>query len=221
MIEKNFIVDKLKSEGINENLGNSLAFESEEHLNSWVSEYKASLPEIKGLNDYTVEDLKKLADTGENKALQGLLDKVRTEAAKKAKATENPTPTPTLDNPTPADRPQWAVEQEKIITDLQKKLEGYQSEIEKNKQEKTAIDLIKKHKITDNEDINLVLLKLGGDFSEANIKKQSEAHVAYLTAKGIKHSPKASEGESMGALEKATKAFVEKKKKEKERSSVK
>lgn len=85
MLEEQKIIDKLKAEGINESISKGLNFETEEALNGWVDNFKTTITKPKSLGDYTKDELKSLADKGEVKNLQSLLDEVRTKAKAKGK----------------------------------------------------------------------------------------------------------------------------------------
>lgn len=77
MIENEIVVNKLKEEGIDENLAVGISFESEEALNTWVGTAKTFTAKPKDIKDYTADELKSLADSGSAKNLQSLLDKIR------------------------------------------------------------------------------------------------------------------------------------------------
>lgn len=83
MIENEVIVSKLQAEGIDEKLAIGISFETEEALGAWVGAAKTFTTKPKDISEYTVDELKKLADGGTVKHLQALLDKTRTEAAGK------------------------------------------------------------------------------------------------------------------------------------------
>ncbi len=207
-IENDVIVSKLKLEGISEKLGNGLTFETDDELNVWVESYKSGQPaKIRGLGEYTEDELKKLADSGDNKILQSLLDKVRTASKPKPDAPEKKVEQ--------AEKPEWATE---IMDELAKQktaLAEQKTKDEAKENKDNAIKLIKAQKITEPEDIDMVLLKLGSDLSEANIKTKSEEYTAFLTKKGIKHLPGASDAKPEEAIVKAAKEFSDMKLKQK------
>lgn len=89
-IESEVIVSKLKDEGIDEKLASGISFETEEALNEWVSTAKTFVEKPKAINEYTADELKMMADKGELKNVQSLLDKIRTEAAKKTDPKADP-----------------------------------------------------------------------------------------------------------------------------------
>lgn len=90
MLDQKVIQDKLANEGIPEELSKGINFEAEEDLNGWVNSFKTTVKTTKAIGDYTKDELKTLADTGENVNLQSLLDEVRTSAIKKAKEKVTP-----------------------------------------------------------------------------------------------------------------------------------
>jgi len=87
MLELKVIQDKLVAEGISESLSKGINFETEEDLNGWVASYKTAIPTQKAIGDYTEDELKAMADKGEAKNLQSLIDKVRTAAKAKKEGT--------------------------------------------------------------------------------------------------------------------------------------
>jgi hypothetical protein len=205
MIENDVIVNKLKDEGISEKLGNGLTFETDDELNVWVESYKSGQPtKIKGLDEYTKDELKELGDKGENKFLQSLFDEIRTKAKPPPEKKDE-------DKKTDDVKPQWAIDLQDSFTKQQKTLDDNKLKDEAKENKAKAIKLIKAQKITEDEDINMVLLTLGSDLSEANIKTKSEEYTAFLTKKGIKHIPGASDAKPDEAIVAAAKDFTAKK----------
>jgi len=204
-IEKDVITTKFKDEGISETLSKGLSFETDAELSEWVSDYKSVLPTPnKKIEDYTKEEIEEIAKDPQfkgAKGLQGYFDSIR----------QKKTPEKKVEKKTEEVQPQWAI-------DLQEKLAKQQTTLDENKAKDEAKEnlakatkLIKAQKITEQEDIDMVLLKLGGDFSEANIKTKSEEYTAFLTKKGIKHIPGASDVKLDDAIVSAAKDFTAKK----------
>lgn len=212
MLEKTVVIDKLKEEGVDEKLGDGVQFETEGELTSWITNLKSAIPDpTKALNEYTEEELKTEADSGNNKVLQGLLDKVRTDATKKAKTEEPPKPG--------EEKPAWAKKQDEDFNLLKTKIETQETEKTNAEQKTKAIQAIKGHKLKDDADINIVLATLGNDFSDANIKLQSEKHIAYLTDKGLEFKPEHSSGEVVSQKKSLIKKYVDKEKAKTEKFS--
>lgn len=129
-LEKTEIVDKLKAEGINENLGEGLTFETSDQLDTWVGNYKSALPQpVKKLEDYTKDELEELSKDPQfkgAKGLQGYIDSVRQKASKEKKPESKP-------EDKPADEePEWAknlrerfekIEADKVSQDFDKTVE--------------------------------------------------------------------------------------------------
>lgn len=203
-LENDIIVGELKKQGIDEKLGKGLTFETDGDLTEWVEAYKSVLPtKIKGLDEYTKDELRELGDKGENKFLQSLFDEIRT----KAKPTPEKKPEEKKND---EEKPQWAKDLEEKITKQQTTLDENKVKDEAKENKAKAILLIKAQKITEPEDIEMVLLKLGSDLSEANIKTKSEEYTAFLTKKGIKHVPGASDVKPDEAIVSAAKDFTAK-----------
>ena len=91
-LEKEKVISKLKSEGIDEKFGEGVNFETEEELDKWVGNAKTLLVKPKALEDYTVDELaeKLKVAAPKEKGLQALADRIRTEASKKKE--EKPKP---------------------------------------------------------------------------------------------------------------------------------
>jgi len=209
-IENDVIVNELKTQGIDEKLGKGLSFETDADLSEWVESYKSVLPTPnKKIEDYTKEEIEELAKDPQfkgAKGLQGYFDSIRQKPIPPVK--------PDLKKVEPKDeKPLWAIELEEKITKQQTILDENKAKDEAAKNKIAAINSIKSFKIEKDYDINTVLANVGSDFSDANIKKHSEAHIAHLTALGIKHIPGVSNSANDGQLKDATKKFAEKRRK--------
>lgn len=182
MLESTVIVGKLKEEGINEALGNGLQFEDETGLNAWVDAYKSGLPQpVKGLNDYTREELEEIARDPQfkgAKGLQGLLDKFR-----QAK------------NEPPKNEPSKGGNDEVIskLEALEKKLIERDEADKLNAEKSKALAEIKKT-FDKQGDIDIIMLKVGNDFTK--VGEAIKEHQAYLTSMMPNYVPKKSAGKT-------------------------
>ena len=171
MITKEQIISKLKAEGIDEKFADGMLFETEEALSAWVGNAKTLLVKPKDLKDYTIDELKALADKGEVRNLQSLLDKVRTDAAK-GQPTPTPAPTPT---PTPTTSPELAAMQAKLDELLKdKKVSERNSKISKFSEGMT--DLQKK----------ILSSYIPEDADDATMESIIKEYKNELTAAGVK-----------------------------------
>jgi len=171
MLEEQKIIDKLKAEGINESISKGLNFETEEALNGWVDNFKTTITKPKSLGDYTKDELKSLADKGEVKNLQSLLDEVRTKAKAKGK--------PTNEGSTPEDKGEGdndAISQiTKAINDLKEKMESSLNEQKTKSLEEKKNAYIDEHtKGFSALDVSVIKQIMGNDAT----KEQLDAKIA-------------------------------------------
>lgn len=176
-LEKDVIVNKLKDEGIDENLCNGLHFETEDELTSWVDTYKSGLPvQNKALNEYTKEELEEIAKDPQfkgAKGLQGLLDSIRQRKS-------DPKPSdPKPSDPKPTDEPpEWA---KQLIEDTKKLKEQNAAKEFDSLVQKTA-------KAEGLSEVHINRLKKGlkADATEADIKSEITSYKREMADLGIK-----------------------------------
>ena len=167
-LEKEKVISKLKSEGIDEKFGEGVNFETEEELDKWVGNAKTLLVKPKALEDYTVDELaeKLKVAAPKEKGLQALADRIRTEASKKKEETKKETETKSQES-----------DEIKALND---KLDSVLSQLAAEKKEreeikkKTTFDSLfgKYAKGLEDEDKTYVKATLTTDSSEDDIKKQ-------------------------------------------------
>lgn len=201
MIENEVIVSKLQAEGIDEKLAIGISFETEEALGAWVGAAKTFTTKPKDISEYTVDELKKLADGGTVKHLQALLDKTRTEAIKK----------PTEEKPAEIS-PELKAMQEtlaKILTD---------NEASKADSQKAKFDAYVETKTKGFDPLEVTMLKasMSSTASNAEIDTAVENYRALMVKRGLRsYSSFSSSTKTAGDLDaetsKAIKDFVDKK----------
>lgn len=201
-IETTVITDKLKEEGINEALGNGLAFETEDDLSNWVDNYKSGLPTVKELKDYTKEELEELAKDPQfkgAKGLQGFIDSIRQKSTKK-----DP---PKADPPKNDDPPEWA---KQLIEDNK----ALKAEADKKKFDSLVSDLAKAEKLNDVH-LNRVKKGLSPTATEADIKAEIASYKKEMAELGIKDfgTPGGGGKNNSSESEKLAKAWADKQKK--------
>lgn len=201
-LEKTEITDKLKDEGINEDLGNGLTFETEEDLTSWVDTYKSGLPaQEKKLQDYTKEELEEIAKDPQfkgAKGLQGLLDSVRQKKVEK----DPPKPKPGNDEP-----PEWA----KQLIEDNKALKAKNEAKDFN----TLVSKLGKAESLNDTHIARVLKGLKNDATEADIKAEITSYKKEMADLGIKDfgTPGGGGKRNSSNVSKLAKEWAEKQKK--------
>ena len=171
-IENSVIVDKLKEEGINENLGNGLTFETEDDLSSWVGNYKSGLPEpVKKLEEYTKEELDELAKDPTfkgAKGLQGYSDSIRN----KKKPETKPDPKPN------ENEPEWA----KNIREQNEKILNRNQTDQFNK----LVEKLGKDEDLNETHITRIKKGLKTDVTEADITAEIKSYKKEMSDLGIK-----------------------------------
>ena len=180
-LEKEKVISKLKSEGIDEKFGEGVNFETEEELDKWVGNAKTLLVKPKALEDYTVDELaeKLKVAAPKEKGLQALADRIRTEASKKKEETKKETETKTQESDE--------------IKDLKTKIEQLLSDHKAEKKEreeskkKTTFDSLfdKYAKGLEDEDKTYVKATLTADSSEDDIKGAVEKFKALMAKRGF------------------------------------
>ena len=200
-LENSVITDELKNQGISETLATGLSFETTEDLSSWVETYKTALPKVKGIQDYTKEEIEAIAKDPQfkgAKGLQGYLDSLR----------QKPNPKP--DPKTPTDeKPDFAA----LIEEAQKPLLERLERLTLQKQVETFESLVKKSAtaagITDDELIQDIQESLKPNASEEEIKAKIDKKKAWMAKVGIKNlgTPGGGGFDNKGDLESAMKAW--------------
>ena len=195
-LEQTEIVNELKTQGINESLGNGLSFETTEDLSSWVNAYKTSLPpKGKEIQDYTKEEIEAIAKDPQfkgAKGLQGYFDSLR------QKAPVVPKP----DDKNPQDFAALIAEMQKPLLEKlealtnQKKAESFDSQVR---------DISKQLGISDEELISDIKEGLKEDSTAEEIKAKIEKKKAWLSKLGIKQfgTPGGGGGDNTGDLKNA------------------
>ena len=204
MIENEVIVSKLQAEGIDEKLAIGISFETEEALGAWVGAAKTFTTKPKDISEYTVDELKKLADGGTVKHLQALLDKTRTEATKVTTTTETKKEAEIS--------PELKAMQEtlaKILTD---------NETSKADSQKAKFDAYVETKTKGFDPLEVTMLKasMSSTATNADIDTAVENYRALMVKRGLRsYSSFSSSTKTAGDLDaetsKAIKDFVDKK----------
>lgn len=204
MVESQIIVDKLKTEGIDENLAKGIAFETEEALNEWVGVAKTFATKPKGIEEYTKEEIEAILKEPQPKAkgLQGYFDSM------KAKSKAAPAPVPT--------GMETLVE---TITSLKTELESIKSGFDESKK-MTAKQLfeaeIGKHTNGLSEyEVKMVKATLSETASTLEIKNAFDTYRSEMSKKGLSgYTPKDANGQTKqldGSYKDAIKKMVEQK----------
>jgi len=201
-IESEVIIGKLQSEGIDEKLASGISFETEEALNAWVGTAKTFVEKPKAISDYTVEELKTMADKGELKNVQSLLDKIRTEVAKKV----DPSKTDQKKDENP--------ELEALKTKLAQIEAGLESSKTQSALEKRNEYIAEKSKGLESFEVELLKSATPADATNADIDKRIADYRALMVKRGLKgYSTEQSSGKTGLSSDWAdsTKKFVESK----------
>ena len=205
MIESQIIVDKLKTEGIDENLAKGITFETEEELNEWVGVAKTFATKPKGIEEYTKEEIEAILKEPQPKAkgLQGYFDSMKA----KSKAAPAPAPVPT--------GMEALVE---TITSLKTELESIKSGFDESKK-MTVKQLfeaeIGKHTNGLSEyEVKMVKATLSETASTLEIKNAFDTYRSEMSKKGLSgYTPKDANGQTKqldGSYKDAIKKMVEK-----------
>lgn len=203
MVESQIIVDKLKTEGIDENLAKGITFETEEALNEWVGVAKTFATKPKGIEEYTKEEIEAILKEPQPKAkgLQGYFDSMKA----KSKTATAPVPTGI----------EALVE---TITSLKTELESIKSGFDESKK-MTAKQLfeaeIGKHTNGLSEyEVNMVKATLSETASPLEIKNAFDTYRSEMSKKGLSgYTPKDANGQTKqldGSYKDAIKKMVEK-----------
>ena len=206
MVESQIIVDKLKTEGIDENLAKGITFETEEALNEWVGVAKTFATKPKGIEEYTKEEIEAILKEPQPKAkgLQGYFDSMKA----KSKAAPAPVPIPT--------GMEALVE---TITSLKTELESIKSGFDESKK-MTAKQLfeaeIGKHTNGLSEyEVKMVKATLSETASTLEIKNAFDTYRSEMSKKGLSgYTLKDANGQTKqldGSYKDAIKKMVEQK----------
>ena len=202
MVESQIIVDKLKTEGIDENLAKGITFETEEALNEWVGVAKTFATKPKGIEEYTKEEIEAILKEPQPKAkgLQGYFDSIRSK-------------------PKPAEGNQSGMEAlVETITSLKAELESIKSGFDESKK-MTAKQLfeaeIGKHTNGLSEyEVKMVKATLSETASTLEIKNAFDTYRSEMSKKGLSgYTPKDANGQTKqldGSYKDAIKKMVEK-----------
>ena len=206
MIESEVIINKLKSEGIDENLSKGVNFETEEALNEWVSTAKTFATKPKSIEEYTKEEIAAILKDPQPKAkgLQGYVDSLRSKE-------------PKVDVP-PVNKPELEIPDE-IKEKLAKFDEFFASTDKSQKESKFNAELSKHVSGLDQYEVDLIKSKLSIESNPEDIKKEVDSFRNYMVKKGF-------DGYKVGGsdqknkvddstLDEAVKRIVEKKNKSK------
>ena len=203
MIESQIIVDKLKTEGIDENLAKGITFETEEALNEWVGVAKTFTTKPKGIEEYTKEEIEAILKEPQPKAkgLQGYFDSMK--AKSKAATASVPAGMETL---------------AETITSLKTELESIKNGFDESKK-LTAKQLfeneIGKHTNGLSEyEVKMVKSTLSETASALEIKNAFDTYRTEMSKKGLSgYTPKDATGQTKqldGSYKDAIKKMVEK-----------
>lgn len=174
MVETEKVIEKLSSEGLDASLANGVSFEDEDKLNDWVSSTKTIFSNVpKGLEQYTKEELKELADKGGNKALQSLLDEIRTKASQKAKEAS-------LKEPNLKDDKYEALESQ--LKEFKALIESQNAANQEEKFNQMVKDSMNGF---DELEIEMIKALLPKTATQAEIKAKVDAYIALQTKQGL------------------------------------
>ena len=206
MVESQIIVDKLKTEGIDEGLAKGIAFETEEALNEWVGVAKTFATKPKGIEEYTKEEIEAILKEPQPKAkgLQGYFDSMKAKSkAATASGTSEKSVMETL---------------AETITSLKAELESIKSGFDESKK-MTAKQLfeaeIGKHTNGLSEyEVKMVKATLSETASTLEIKNAFDTYRSEMSKKGLSgYTPKDANGQTKqldGSYKDAIKKMVEK-----------
>ena len=172
MIENQVVIDKLKSEGIDETLSKGVNFETEEALNEWVGVAKTFATKPKSIEEYTKEEIAAILKEPQPRAkgLQGYVDSLR---SKETKVEVPPVNKPELEIP------------EEIKTKLAK-FDEYFANSEKSQKETLFNAELSKHTNgLDSYEVELIKNKLTVDSKPEDIKKEVDNFRNYMVKKGF------------------------------------
>lgn len=200
-IESEVIISKLQSEGIDEKLAAGISFETEEALNAWVGIAKTFVTKPKAMSEYTADELKTMADKGELKNVQSLLDKIRTESSKKVEPEKKGDTNPEL---------------EALKAKLAEIQQSIESSTAQTALEKRDAVINAKTKGLEPFEVSLLKSSIKSDATEADIDKTISDYRALMVKRGLKgYATEQSSGKSglPSDWSDATKKFVESKQK--------
>lgn len=200
-IESEVIISKLKSEGIDEKLAAGISFETEEALNGWVGVAKTFMEKPKSIGEYTADELKTMADKGELKNVQSLLDKIRTEASKKVEPEKKGDTNPEL---------------EALKAKLVEIQQSIESSTAQTKLEKRDAAINAKAKGLEPFEVSLLKSSIKSDATEEDIDKTISDYRALMVKRGLKGYATEQSSGKVGLSNDwadATKKFVESKQK--------
>jgi hypothetical protein len=200
-IESEVIIGKLQSEGIDEKLAAGISFETEEALNAWVGTAKTFVTKPKAMSEYTADELKTMADKGELKNVQSLLDKIRTESSKKVEPEKKGDTNPEL---------------EALKAKLAEIQQSIESSTAQTALEKRDAVINAKTKGLEPFEVSLLKSSIKSDATEADIDKTISDYRSLMVKRGLKgYATEQSSGKSglPSDWSDATKKFVESKQK--------
>lgn len=200
-IESEVIIGKLQSEGIDEKLAAGISFETEEALNAWVGTAKTFVTKPKAMSEYTADELKTMADKGELKNVQSLLDKIRTESSKKVEPEKKGDTNPEL---------------EALKAKLAEIQQSIESSTAQTALEKRDAVINAKTKGLEPFEVSLLKSSIKSDATEEDIDKTISDYRALMVKRGLKgYATEQSSGKSglPSDWSDATKKFVESKQK--------
>jgi len=200
-IESEVIIGKLQSEGIDEKLAAGISFETEEALNAWVGTAKTFVTKPKAMSEYTADELKTMADKGELKNVQSLLDKIRTESSKKVEPEKKGDTNPEL---------------EALKAKLAEIQQSIESSTAQTALEKRDAVINTKAKGLEPFEISLLKSSIKSDATDADIDKTISDYRSLMVKRGLKgYATEQSSGKSglPSDWSDATKKFVESKQK--------
>lgn len=198
-IESEVIIGKLQAEGIDEKLASGISFETEEALDAWVGTAKTFVTKLKSISEYTKEELKTMADKGEFKNLQSLIDGIRGEYSKPKPPIKEGEPNPEL---------------EALKTKLATIEQNIASSNTQSALEKRNAYINEKTKGLDTLEIELLRNAVPAGATNADIDKSIADYRALMVKRGLKgYSTEASSGKGGLSSEwaESTKKFVESK----------
>lgn len=175
-LEQTAVVDAFKKEGLDEGIAEGLSFETDEQMNKWIGKYKDTTSfKPESLDKFTPEQLMEMANKRQSKSWQSLMDRVKSDALKKAKEELNgnhggggkDTETTPPDN---KDGEKSTLE--KQLESLSKEIETMknaqkekESQISVSEKKKAIIDSLKKEGCDNDEVLEFVELKMQVDAS--------------------------------------------------------
>lgn len=174
-LEQTAVVDAFNKEGLDEGIAEGLSFETDEQMNKWIGKYKditSFKPE--SLDKFTPEQLIEMANKRQSKSMQSLIDKLKSDAAKKVEEDWNKTHGGVNkdENIPPENKDEGKGNLEKQIEALNKEIETMkntqrdkETQMSISEKKKSIMDSLKKEGCDNDDVLEFVELKMQVDAS--------------------------------------------------------